>query len=67
MSGFDVVNTVRRDIKFAKLPMIAVTAHAYKDDEQKALAHGFNAFISKPIDTQALCQKINTLLARAQE
>lgn len=67
MSGFDVLSAVRRDKRFAELPMIAVTAHAFKGDEQKALAHGFDGYISKPINTQALCQKINALLVRGQE
>jgi len=48
MNGYDLVS----EIKSAglKLPMICVTAFAISGDREKLLLHGFDRYISKPID-----------------
>ncbi|MEE3405926.1 MAG: hypothetical protein VZR73_17780 [Acutalibacteraceae bacterium] len=38
------------------MPIVAVTADAFHRDVQKALQHGMNAHISKPIDYQNIIQ-----------
>jgi two-component system, cell cycle response regulator DivK len=49
ISGLDVTKRVKADSAIQHIPIIAVTAFAMKDDEEKILAAGCEAYISKPI------------------
>lgn len=53
-SGLDVIRWVRADPSFDQVPALAITAQAMKDDESRFLAAGFDAYLSKPIDTRQL-------------
>ena len=46
------------------IPIIAVTAYAYADDEQNILNSGFDAYTSKPINAQKLNTQIIDLLKK---
>jgi signal transduction histidine kinase/response regulator RpfG family c-di-GMP phosphodiesterase len=48
MKGYDVVKYIRKNLKLETLPVIAMTAHANKEEEQKCLQAGMNDYISKP-------------------
>ena len=54
MSGLDAIRTIRADPVLTDLPVVALTAQAMHGDETGALAAGFDAYISKPIDNQRL-------------
>lgn len=56
LDGFDVVARLRQIPNFAALPVIAVTALAAAEDQEKCLRSGFTAFVSKPINIPALRQ-----------
>jgi two-component system cell cycle response regulator DivK len=60
--GYEVLRRVRSDPHFSRLPVIALTAYAMKQDCEKALASGFDAYITKPIDGTALRIKIRQML-----
>jgi len=49
LSGIEFCREVRKDRRFASLPMIASSASAYENDRETALAAGFNGFVPKPI------------------
>src|SRR5258708_13168814 len=49
MSGYDVLKIIREDSALKDLPVIAVTAHALEIDRKRALAAGFDGYITKPI------------------
>lgn len=53
ISGFDLYDKLRNDLNYTK-PIIAVTALAVSGDKEKMLMHGFNDYISKPIDINEL-------------
>ncbi|MFP3042053.1 ATP-binding protein [Treponema primitia] len=62
MDGIEVVRIIREEIGtgYAKnIPIIALTANAITGNEEMFLAHGFQAFLSKPIDIMRLDQVIN--------
>ena len=61
MNGYDATRAIRalqrRDA--AKIPIIAMTANAFAEDEKEALAAGMNVHLSKPIDVNLLKQVIS--------
>ncbi len=64
MNGYEATEAIRNlDREDAKLiPIIALTANAFKDDVEKCINAGMNAHIAKPIDVELLISTINKLL-----
>lgn len=54
MSGYDVLARLRQNRNFSNVPVVAVTAYAMKEDQQKILDAGFNGYLPKPIDAARL-------------
>jgi PAS domain S-box-containing protein len=54
MDGYETTKCIREDPKLAKIPIIAMTAHAMKGDEEKCLRAGMNGYISKPINQDVM-------------
>lgn len=50
MNGIDAFKVIRKETSLQKIPVIALTASAMASDRETILAHGFDAFIAKPID-----------------
>lgn len=62
LNGYEAVNEIRK--LSATVPIIAVTAYAFEQDEQQILHSGFSAYTSKPINATVLKSKITTLLEK---
>lgn len=52
MNGYEAIEKMRE--MGVKSPIIAQTAYARLEDEEKALLMGFDAYVSKPIDRARL-------------
>ncbi|MBV8778070.1 MAG: response regulator [Alphaproteobacteria bacterium] len=49
LSGLDATRQLKADEATSAIPIIAVTAFAMAGDEKKALDHGCDAYVAKPI------------------
>ena len=54
MDGYQATREIRKQKKFAKLPIIAVTAKATKSDQILCMEAGASAYLAKPIDLHQL-------------
>jgi CheY-like chemotaxis protein len=54
IDGLELTRRLKRTPETADIRIIAVTAYAMKGDQEKALAAGCDAYVTKPIDTRAL-------------
>ncbi len=48
MDGYEATREIRKDAEFNNLSIIAMTAHALQEDEEKYLKAGMNGFVPKP-------------------
>lgn len=64
LDGFATVRRIRENPRFAKLPVLAVTAYAMRGDREKILDSGFDGYLSKPIHAVTLLEEIDRLLDR---
>ncbi len=60
MDGWETVYRLRQLADFKATPIVALTAHATRKDEERALAVGCTGYISKPFDMDKLLQYIAT-------
>ena len=54
MDGEAATREIRKDTRFAKLPIIAMTANAMEGDRERCIEVGMNDHIPKPIDPNVL-------------
>jgi signal transduction histidine kinase/CheY-like chemotaxis protein len=54
MDGHQATKLLRQQARFDQLPIIAMTAHAMVEEQQRCLAEGMNDHITKPVDPQSL-------------
>jgi signal transduction histidine kinase/CheY-like chemotaxis protein len=58
MDGYTATRAIRAQSQYAKLPVIALTAHVTADFHQECLDAGMNDFVTKPIDARTLLEKV---------
>ena len=61
--GYSLVRRLRVSQQLGHIPALAVTAHARPEDRDAALAAGFDAYVSKPLDRELLLSRAATLVA----
>ncbi len=54
MDGYTATELIREDVRFADLPIIAMTADAMSGVSEKVLKIGMNDYVTKPVDPEAL-------------
>jgi CheY-like chemotaxis protein len=62
IDGWEATRRVKANPATAKIPVIALTAHAMSQDKEKALAAGCDDFDTKPVELPRLLEKMNALL-----
>ncbi|MFQ6575927.1 response regulator [Pseudomonas sp. UM16] len=66
MDGYEATRLIRKQAQWRKLPIIAVTAKAMKDDQQRCLQAGANDYLAKPIDLDRLFSLIRVWLPQLE-
>lgn len=69
MDGYTAAQNIRAldDKKKAAIPIVAMTANAFAEDRERALAAGMNGHIAKPIDVKKLEQVLVKLLGETAQ
>jgi two-component system cell cycle response regulator DivK len=66
VSGLEVTKWLKEDDSLKHIPVLAVTAFAMKGDEERIIAGGCEAYISKPISVSGFLQTIDSLLEKEE-
>src|SRR5580704_7981952 len=62
LDGWEATRRLKANTATAKIPVIALTAHAMTQDKEKAMAAGCDEFDTKPVELPRLLEKIHALL-----
>ncbi len=58
MNGYETIKILQNNKKLKSIPVVALTASAMKEDEEKALKVGFNGYLKKPVNKNELLSEM---------
>jgi CheY-like chemotaxis protein/signal transduction histidine kinase/CHASE3 domain sensor protein len=64
MDGLTATRAIRKDSRWRKLPIIALTAKAMPDDQQRCIEAGANDYMAKPLDVDKLLSLVRVWMPR---
>ncbi len=62
IDGLSMARELKNDPRFARVPVVAITANVMHGDRERTLAAGCDGYIQKPIDVDALPRQIGAFL-----
>lgn len=63
MDGLKLVSLVKNNQSYKDIPVIIITTEGAKEDRDRALAIGANAYLPKPIQTQELIKLVTSFIS----
>jgi two-component system cell cycle response regulator DivK len=66
VDGWQATRMIKADPATSAIPVMALTAHALKEDRERALEAGCDEFETKPVDLDRLLGKIESLLSKVR-
>jgi CheY-like chemotaxis protein len=66
MNGLELTRSLRQNSRWDETWIVALTAYAMKGDEQKALAAGCDAYLTKPLDLDKFSSTVSSLSKQAR-
>ena len=67
LDGWEATRRIKADEKLRQIPVLALTAHASREDQARAQAAGCDEYLTKPVDRDLLIEAIRRHLARRQQ
>ncbi|MDR2345828.1 MAG: response regulator [Planctomycetaceae bacterium] len=67
MDGFETIKRIRSNPRYADMPVVALTAHAFDEEIKKCFDYGMNGHLAKPIDVHALQKNLHKFLLHDTE
>ncbi|HSV22919.1 MAG TPA: response regulator, partial [Xanthobacteraceae bacterium] len=64
MDGYKTIERIRQKHRLSRLPIVALTAKAMKEDREKCLAAGASDYLAKPVNTEQLLSTLRMWLHR---
>ena len=62
MDGYEAMREIRAQRSFREVPIIALTARAMPEEQEKCMAAGANDYLNKPVDIERLLTLLRVLL-----
>jgi two-component system cell cycle response regulator DivK len=62
VTGYELILELMADEQLRDIPVMAVTAYAGRDDEERIRAAGARSYVSKPISLARFMDAVNTLI-----
>ncbi len=62
MDGWKMRSCVKADPRTAHIPVVALSAHAMVGDKERAIAAGFDGYLTKPINVPTLMEDLRAAL-----
>jgi two-component system cell cycle response regulator DivK len=66
VSGLDITRWIKDDDSLRHIPVLAVTAFAMRDDEQRVRQAGCEGYLSKPIQIASFMRAVEDLMPQGQ-
>jgi PAS domain S-box-containing protein len=67
MTALTQIRNIEHERGLYRTPVIAMTAHAFQEDQSKCLEAGFDGYLAKPVSSEDLISKINLSLRNVAE
>jgi signal transduction histidine kinase/CheY-like chemotaxis protein/CHASE3 domain sensor protein len=64
MDGLTAMREIRKRPEWRKIPIIALTAKAMKDDQERCIAAGANDYVAKPLDVEKLLSLVRVWMPK---
>lgn len=62
IDGLEATRILKKDKKVKDVPIVAMSAHAMTGDKEKAMEAGCMGYITKPIDTKSLVERVKEFM-----
>jgi CheY-like chemotaxis protein len=66
MDGYEAMRRLRQDVRFAELPVIALTAKAMQGERERCIEAGASDYLTKPVAADLLLSTLHKWLTREQ-
>lgn len=63
-NGLELTEALRSMPEYANIPVVCLTAHAFKKDKENAIKAGVDVFLTKPVENNALIRALMGVINR---